>query len=354
MTAPAPQHPPRPMAAGHVIVVVAIALIGGGVLNAQALTDAAARQPFGWQRTVAVVAATPFRGVAGLLGLDRPHRVLANAAAEVRGAPAPAPSEAAEAAGTPAQVPARTPPDVADDEEPTADPEPTAAPTEAQVRRATRRDPLDVWVGGDSLTSEFGPALADRLAQTRRAGAEVEFRFSSGLARPDFFNWPARLQEIVAEDDPDVFVVMFGANDGQNIAARGNVLPFASQEWQREYGRRVSAVMDILSGDGRRLYWVGQPIARSGDFDAKMRVLNGIYAAQAEGREDVTYVDTRPLFAGPGGTYAAYLEDDSGQSVLMRQQDGVHLTRAGGERLASVVLDLLDEHWNLIPETPQD
>jgi uncharacterized protein len=215
------------------------------------------------------------------------------------------------------------------------------------VRRATRRDPLAVWVGGDSLTSEFGPALADRLARTRRAGAEVEFRFSSGLARPDFFDWPARLSEIVAEHDPDVFVVMFGANDGQNIAVRGRVLEFNSPEWRREYARRVAAVIDVLGGDGRQLYWVGQPIARAADFDAKMQVLNEIYAEQADGRDDVTYVDTRSLFAGPDGAYAAYLEDDNGQSTLMRQQDGVHLTRAGGERLTSVIVSLLNERWPL-------
>lgn len=339
------------MAAGHVIVVVAVALLGGGVLNAQALTDAAARQPFGWKRTTAVVAATPFRGIAGLLGLDHPHRVLASAADDVTGGVAAAPSEPAEEEDAPAQ-----PPQQDSAAEPTAASEPTVAPSEAERtrRRATRRDPLDVWVGGDSLTSEFGPALADRLARTRKAGAEVEFRFSSGLARPDFFDWPARLKEIVAEQDPDVFVVMFGANDGQNIAVGGEVLPFGSTQWQAEYNRRVSAVMDILSGDGRQLYWAGQPIARAADFDDKMQVLNAIYAAQAQGRRGVIYVDTRSLFTGPEGIYSAYLEDDNGQSVLMRQQDGIHLTRAGGERLAAVVMTSLDERWKLSPRSDGD
>jgi uncharacterized protein len=342
------------MAAGHVIVVVALALLGGGVLNAQALTDAAARQPFGWQRTIAVVAATPFRGVAGLLGLDHPHRVLANAVVDATGRPVPAASEPPEAANAPVQPPAEPASD--DGDEPDATTEPTSPPTEAErtVRRATRRDPLDVWVGGDSLTSEFGPALADRLARTRRAGAEVEFRFSSGLARPDFFDWPARLSEIVAEQDPDVFVVMFGANDGQNIAVRGQVLEFNSTAWRREYTRRVSAVIDVLSGDGRQLYWVGQPIARAADFDAKMQVLNEIYAEQADGRDGVTYVDTRPLFAGPDGAYAAYLPDDNGQSMLMRQQDGIHLTRAGGERLTSVIVSSLNKRWPLSEDSDGD
>jgi hypothetical protein len=175
----------------------------------------------------------------------------------------------------------------------------------------------------------------------------VEFRFSTGLARPDYYNWPARLREITADTDPDAFVVMFGANDGQNIAAEGAVLEFGSGAWEREYRARVDAVMELLSDDGRMLYWVGQPLARSADFDAKMQVLNAIYAEAAQGHERVRYIDTREMFAGPDGGYAAYLEDESGQSVLMRQQDGIHLTRAGGERLAAVVFGLLDQHWPL-------
>ena len=324
------------MAAGHVIVVVVVALLGGGILNARALTDAAARQPFGWKRTVAVVAATPFRGVAGLTRLDRPHAVLSRAAAGTVGQPGAA------AAGDDVASPV----DVA---EPVTAPTtlPTAAPTEAAERREppSRRDPLRVWVGGDSLTSEFGPALSDRLARTDRAVAAVEFRFSTGLARPDFFDWPARLRQIATRQDPDVFVVMFGANDGQNIEVDGNVLAFGTPEWRAEYRQRVDAVMEQLATDGRTVSWVGQPIMADPGFDAKMQTLNAIYRNTARSHESVTYIDTRRLFSDGDGLFASYLDDANGQSTLMRQQDGVHFTRAGGERLTTVVFEAIDDHW---------
>ena len=334
---------PRPMAAGHVIVAVVVALLGGGVLNAQALTEAAARQPFGFARTVSVIAATPFRGVAGLLGLDAPHTILSRAAAGATGVAPPVGSQPDAAADAP----------VTEEPTPAVDPNAVATrPTETATSRGnpTRKDPLRVWVGGDSLTSEFGPALSDRLARTKRAKADVEFRFSTGLARPDFFNWPGRLRAIAEKDDPDVFVVMFGANDGQNIEVRGEVLAFGSAEWRQEYGRRVDLVMDRLGNEGRSLYWVGQPIMRSPDFDAKMQALNDVYREQARGRDDVEYVDTRQLFSAGGG-FAAYLRDGSGTSVLMRQQDGVHLTRAGGERLTTVVYNKIAKRWEL-PASP--
>ena len=341
------------MAAGHVIVVVAVALFGGGLFNAQALTDAAASQPFGWKRTIAVVAATPFRGIAGLLGLDAPHRVLASAAASATGsaAGAAAPSEAP---GPPEDDPVggTTTPPGSQTGAPGQPSEPGVSPSEAaqsarERREATRRKPLQLWVGGDSLTSEFGPALADTMARTRRADSEVDFRFSTGLARPDFFDWPAHLEGITTELDPDVFVVMFGANDGQNIAVKGKVLTFGSPEWEQEYADRVSAVMETLNTDGRQVIWIGQPIMRSADFDAKMQTLNKIYAARAEAHEGVAFVDTRPIFAGPDGAYSAYLTDAQGTRTLMRQQDGIHLTRAGGERLTDVVFKLIDDEWKL-------
>lgn len=332
---------PRPMAAGHVIVAVVVALLGGGVLNAQALTEAAARQPFGWKRTVSVVAATPFRGIAGLVGLDVPHTVLSRAAAGATGGAQPVGSQPQAAADAPVTEEPRTAP-----------PTPAATPTEAASERGrpTRRDPLRVWIGGDSLTSEFGPALSDRLARSKRAKAEVEFRFSTGLARPDFFNWPGRLRAIAERTDPDVFVVMFGANDGQNIEVRGNVLAFGSPEWRKVYAQRVDGVIDLLATQGRTLYWMGQPIMRSGEFDAKMATLNDVYREQARGRDDVEYIDTRDMFSDDGA-FAAYLEDANGTSTLMRQQDGVHLTRAGGERLATVVYDKIAERWRL-PAAP--
>ena len=331
------------MAAGHVIVVVVVALLGGGILNAQALTDAAARQPFGWKRTVSVVVATPFRGLAGLVGLDTPHAVLSRAAAGATGGPAPAgpaPQAVADAPVTEAPDPG------------ISDPAAATRPTETAATRGmpTRKDPLSVWVGGDSLTSEFGPALSDRLARTDRAEADVEFRFSTGLARPDFYNWPARLREVIDKTDPDVFAVMFGANDGQNLEVRGEVLTFGTPQWRSEYAKRVAAVVDRLATDGRTLYWIGQPIMASPDFDAKMAALNDVYREQARGRDDVEYIDTRDLFSDDGA-FSAYLPDDSGTSTLMRQQDGVHLTRAGGERLTDVVYDKIAERWEL-PAAP--
>lgn len=332
------------MPAGHVILVTLIALMLGAVFNAPALSEAADNRPFGWRRTVAVVAVAPIKAVSGLLRLDRPHRALARAAADARGDS----TSVAANGGT-----ALPPPPAEPDETAAAPPEGSvsvaSAPRSAArtSREVTPQRPLRVWVGGDSLASEFGPALAEVVSKTGRSKAEVDFRYSTGLTRPDFFDWPAHLGRIADRQDPDVFVVMFGANDAQDMSLEGDVLPFGSPAWKQAYAERVRSLMDLLSQKERTVYWMGQPIMQSAVFDARMQLLNDIYRSEAAGRGDaVTFISSRELFA-QRNAYAPYLADDDGQRTLMRQQDGVHLTRAGGHRLAAVVFARISQRWSL-------
>lgn len=50
---------------------------------------------------------------------------------------------------------------------------------------------------------------------------------------------------------------------------------------------------------------------------------------------------------GDGGEFADLLPDGSGGLEDVRLADGVHLTRAGGDRLAAEVLDVVEAHAGL-------
>jgi hypothetical protein len=105
--------------------------------------------------------------------------------------------------------------------------------------------------------------------------------------------------------------------------------------------------MDELARDGRTVYWIGEPIMRSAGFDERMRLITGIYREEASRHEGVRFVDTRALFSDAGGGYDAYLPGSDGRPVLVRRDDGIHLTPAGADRLAPAVLDALREDWEL-------
>ena len=89
---------------------------------------------------------------------------------------------------------------------------------------------------------------------------------------------------------------------------------------------RVGQAMEILTSGGRRVYWVGNPIMRDARYGDTIAMMNKIYEAEARQHQGVTYVDTWRLLSDEKGRFAEYLPDESGDMVLMRQPDGIHLT----------------------------
>jgi hypothetical protein len=98
--------------------------------------------------------------------------------------------------------------------------------------------------------------------------------------------------------------------------------------------------MDSLVADDRVIYWIAQPPMRDADFDRRIRVINEVVAAQAASRPWVTVVDTASVLGGPDGGYVDRLP---GQDEDLRQNDGIHLSRAGADLLARHLLDLIDD-----------
>ncbi|NOX31355.1 MAG: DUF459 domain-containing protein [Actinobacteria bacterium] len=229
----------------------------------------------------------------------------------------------------------------------------TTTATTTQSRRALSLEtPLRLWVGGDSMAQVFGQSLVRLAADFEVIESTLDFRISTGLTRPDFFNWPAYFADITAEDNPEVMVVIFGANDAQGMALSTGVFQPFDDEWVAEYTSRVGFVMNLLTTDSDRVVlWVGQPRMRSDEFDAKMQTLNGIYQSEAERFEQVIYLDTVPLFSAVDGTYDAFLPALGGEIRNLRQQDGTHLSRAGGDLLADAVLDRVGEDIDLTNPT---
>jgi hypothetical protein len=76
-----------------------------------------------------------------------------------------------------------------------------------------------------------------------------------------------------------------------------------------------------------------------------MQVEDQVFREEAAKRPWVRFVDTYPLFADESGGYADYLPTGDGTLVLMRQGDGIHWSRAGGDRVADAVLTALRADW---------
>ncbi|MGI9613286.1 MAG: DUF459 domain-containing protein [Acidimicrobiales bacterium] len=207
------------------------------------------------------------------------------------------------------------------------------------LRRPTVEDPLRVLIVGDSTMDAVGTAMLRELSTTGITDARLDFRVSTGLSRPDFFDWPTHIREIRGAEGTEVVVIMIGANDAQPILVDGDVEQHGSDRWYAAYRQRVATLLDETTADGGWVIWIGQPVMRNDPYNARLTGLNALYAEEIARYPNAVYIDPRPTTSAQDGTYTAYLPDADGNQELIRQTDGVHLTPDGGERIAPLVIE---------------
>lgn len=319
--------PRRLMPAGQVVLVGLICLLVGALLNAPGIRKTALGQDVGWQRDVATFFADPLYDVSHGLLLDRPREGLQ------------------ELIGRSGQ----------DDVDlslpsPTLPPE-AGTPKVPEKRAFSPEHMMRMWVGGDSLAITPGESLINQAVGTGviTATGPVDGHVATGLARPEVFNWPAYLSEVIKNQAPDTMVLTIGSNDDQALTGDGGGPSFGSQEWQDEYRRRVGGLMDQVTGDSKiTLFWVGIPLVRNGARIEGYTLINDIARSEAAKRPGkVEFVDTFPVLADANGAYADYLLNPDGTVVQVRAGDGIHFTRAGGDRIAAAVMEAMNDTFDL-------
>jgi len=223
-------------------------------------------------------------------------------------------------------------------------------PTQEETRSftPTRRIRRVLLIGASSIQHQPGIEL-ERLFGTFYEGIEITRvgKVATGLARPDVFDWPKRTQELVDEHDPDLVIANFGGNDAQGMMRGKEVLKFGTDEWDEEYANRLRSLIEAGSSRGAEVAIVGMPIMRSPRSSERVQRINAITkrAAEAVG---ATYISMWEIAADEKGKYREAIEH-RGRRGPMRQSDGWHFTRLGGEYVAERLLELFERHYWLKP-----
>jgi len=216
------------------------------------------------------------------------------------------------------------------------EPTPTTVPPNPKL--PTAATPLRVLIVGDSIGLDMGGALQSDLAGTGVVNAGLDGRESTGLTRPDYFNWPAELANDIKADNPQLVVVMIGANDAQDFLGPPDT-PYASPAWNGLYAQRVAQFMQVAGSTGAAVVWVGMPPMQNPALSAQMADLNTIVKQQAAAaKPPVTFIDTFKSLGTPMGGYTAFTTNAAGQIVNTRTPDGTHLTPGGGQVVAQQVI----------------
>jgi hypothetical protein len=207
----------------------------------------------------------------------------------------------------------------------------------------TAANPAVLYVAGDSDAGTFAPYLDKLVKQTGMVKTTLDYKVSSGLSRPDFFDWPSYFDQQIPKVNPDIVVVTFGGNDAQGLrnADKSWAVQHApgsgvdDTDWRAEYAKRVGATMDYLGGDNRTLIWVGIPNDDNPDVTARLQVQNEVVMAEAAKRPKVVFIDTWKRFSGLSGGFAEAVQDPrDNQFKDVRREDGFHLNTTGAEILA--------------------
>lgn len=200
----------------------------------------------------------------------------------------------------------------------------------------------ELWTLGDSTAQTLGEAVANLLKGEALKTRNL-FRNSSGLTRPDFFDWPKTVKPLVAGRAPEGLLLSFGANDTQGLfmATERRVAQLGTPEWGDEYAKRVRAFVDLFTNKGTEVFVLGQPFDPSRKYAPLMRAVNDAFKKAADQGPHSTYLDGEGMLADAEGHYQKTIPDSHGKAVPLRNDDGIHLTHEGARYLAVRVLDVV-------------
>jgi hypothetical protein len=169
-------------------------------------------------------------------------------------------------------------------------------------------------------------------------------RYSSGLSRPDFYNWPAKANEIFSRDKYDVVIAMLGMNDAQDFKDNGKRCIYGSQVWFDVYRRRSVEFFTILAKNSKKVFWIGAPPMKAAVYNTKMQKLAEIHKAASDQIRKVDFVNTVPIYGDARGKYQEYMKIN-GKLVKVRGKDGCHWTIQGAELVSREILDRISKDF---------
>jgi hypothetical protein len=219
-----------------------------------------------------------------------------------------------------------------------------AASGPARGAQAESESKIRIAFVGDSISDGYWEGVSVSVGRDACLKSQLEIgRFaknSTGLTRPDRFDWANELRRVAESFKPKLFVMSLGLNDRQSVVEHGQITMDDSPLYGDKYKERVTAVLKNAVAAKAALLWVGLPAMRVPASDKDAREKNRLFAdaIAAFGAADIQYVEPWKLSATGADSFASYGPDPSGRMVQIRSSDGEHFTVAGEMLTAAYLL----------------
>lgn len=215
-----------------------------------------------------------------------------------------------------------------------------AAPSASGPRSEAARERTVLLLGDSLLASGFGRDLEDRLEKHPELRCARRAKSSTGLARPDFFDWMDVGRQEVARHRPDVVVIILGGNDGQgltNLEGKA-VARWGHTGWEEAYRRRTEEFLNVLAAPGRKILWLELPATGLRRFEKKLAIIRRVQREVLAARADTHHLTTSPFFTDAKGRPLKLAKVEGFRKPkALKMADGVHFTLAGGRYFATKV-----------------
>lgn len=210
--------------------------------------------------------------------------------------------------------------------------------------------PLDIAVIGDSFAQQSAEQIVAQ-AEERQLHAEV-----SALGGTALCSFDGQLEALV-ERRPEILILSFAGNNLQQCinptcVSGGELGEGCEYQSPAEVGdlyrQDVEEVLADWEGRETDIYVMVPPPVLEGPFEEMASAMRAMYQELVADHPDVGLLDPTPRLDPEGQGFVERLpcEDwdqdcEADGTVIVRQDDGIHLTPAGGERYARALFDQL-------------
>ncbi len=206
--------------------------------------------------------------------------------------------------------------------------------TQNNIKKLKNENAKRILIIGDFAASAVADALKKFFTDNSDIVIINHTMPASGLVRTDYYPWQSNISKLIDQNNPDVIIIMIGANDNQPIKDSYGIINTDQSEWMRIYKQRIIEITENLHASGKSWIWIGQPSFGNDLLTQKMKIFNALYKQETE-KAGGYFLDIWSGFIDEEGNFSFSGYDIHGKIAKLRTHNGIHFTSEGKEKLAS-------------------
>ena len=196
-----------------------------------------------------------------------------------------------------------------------------------------------VLITGDSMMQYIGMKASQNYPKLGLKVLDLS-KHSTGLLDKKSHNWAQVIKDTLAKNkNIKLLVMLIGANDLWGRSVNGKFYKLNSPEWREFYTGRVDEIYKIAKASNVKVLWLSLPCMQKTDYAKKTQLLNEIYKSVSEQNGQI-FINTSQYLC-QNDEYKTHI-DIAGKRSKIRQDDGVHINKAGSQILADEILKRIE------------